>query len=45
MDSILASHLVAPGSIPEVFSDEKIVEVAKVIRQHCCLEQWTVEAE
>ena len=43
-----------PG-IPKKFSNkcfqkgknclnEKIVDVAKVNRQHCCLEQWTAEA-
>ena len=47
MDSILASHPVAPGSnpgVPQKNSGKKIVNVAKVNRQYCCLEQWTTEA-
>ena len=26
------------------FAEKKIVDVAKVNRRHCCLEQWTAEA-
>ena len=47
MDSVIALHPAAPGSNPgvsEIFLGEKIVNVAKVNRRHCCLEQWTAEA-
>ena len=50
MDGILPSYLAALGlilSVPKFFSDkfsrENIVDVAKVNRQRCCLEQWTAE--
>ena len=48
MDSILTFHPAAPGSppgIPNIFFQEKIVDVADVNQQPYCLEQWTEEAQ
>ena len=47
MESFLASHTAAPGSnpgIPKKISEKKIINVAKVNQQPCCLEQWTASA-
>ena len=48
MDRILGLHPAAPVSIPGIpkhFSEELfILDVAKVNRQHYCLEQWTAES-
>ena len=44
MDSILASHPAAPGSIlgvPKIFSDLDVVEI---YRQRALLRQWTVQS-
>ena len=46
MDSILASHPAAPGSIlgvPKIFS-EKILDVVEIYRQRALLRQWTVQS-
>ena len=50
--SVCASYSAVLGSIPGVpeifyeknFSQEKIVNHAKVNQRRCCLEQWTAEA-
>ena len=47
IDGALASYPAAPGSIPGIpkkNSDKRIVHVAELNRQRCCLEQWTTEA-
>ena len=46
MDSILASHAAAPGSIlgvPKIFS-EKILDVVEIYRHRALLSQWTVQS-